>query len=184
MGFIDYYFKGKEKITEEDIKLFISQQIEENKNLDYKEIQIFDNTDKLSVIISSFANTEGGSLILGISENEIQDEKGNIVRIYPKEPTWGNLSLDKESLENKIISKISPPIDGLEIQPVRNDKNDKNIFLIDVPKSANAPHMSFDNRYHGRLNFRTIPLEHHQVSSLFQINWIMKEKITNEIIAS
>jgi hypothetical protein len=180
MGFIQLFFKKKEEIKEKDIKRFISQKIEENSNLDYKDIMAYKDAETLSTNISSFANSEGGLLILGISEDEIKDEKGKTIKIYPKEPTWGKVSLDKETLENKLLTLIKPPIDGLTIKPIRNKKNEV-IFLIDIPKSPNSPHMTPDYRYHKRVNFRKRLMEHFEISNLFRSNWTMKEKLVEKI---
>jgi len=180
MGFIELFFKDKKEIESEDIIRFISQKIEENVKLDYKDIRAYDNTDELAAHVSSFANSEGGLIVLGISEDEIKDEKGRTIRIYPKGPTWGEVSLDKEKLENKLAARIAPPIAGLTIKPIRNEKSEV-IFLIDIPKSDFAPHMSSDHKYHVRTNFRMRDMEHYQVANLFRINWTMKEKLVEKI---
>jgi hypothetical protein len=180
MGFIELFFKNRGEITDKDIEQFISQKIEENSELDYKDIRAYQDAKKLSVNISSFANSEGGLLILGISEDEQKDENGKLFSIFPKEITWGEVSLDKESLENKLLTLIKPQINGLTIKPVRNQEN-KVIFLIDIPKSSQAPHMAFDSKYHKRINFRSSPMEHDEVTNLFRINWTMKEKLVEKI---
>jgi hypothetical protein len=180
MGFIELFFRGKKELNSEDIDRFISQKIEENTKLDYKDIRAYHNADDLATHISSFANSEGGLIILGISQDEIEDEKGKITKVYPKEPTWGEVSLDKESMENKLITRIKPPITNLLIKPVRNEK-DEVIFLIDIPKSDFAPHMAPDHKYHKRINFRIHAMDHYEVANLFKINWTMKEKLIEEI---
>ena len=180
MGFIERFFDGKKELNSEDIERFISRSIEESINLDYKDIRAYDDSDDLAKHISSFANSEGGLIILGVSQNKIEDEKGNVIKIYPKEITWGEVSLDKESLENRLITRIKPPITELVIKPVRNDEN-KVVFLIDIPKSNFAPHMAADHRYHKRINFRIHAIEHYEVANLFKVNWIMKEKLVEKI---
>jgi predicted HTH transcriptional regulator len=84
MIFVRQFFKGKEDIKAEDIELFVSQKIEENVKLDYTDIKAYNDADGLSVSIASFANSEGGLIILGVSEDKIVDERGKIKRIYPK----------------------------------------------------------------------------------------------------
>lgn len=164
MGYIeDIFNKSPRDINAKDIRAFISRQIEENLNLDYKDIKIYSDFGKLSQHIAAFANSAGGLLILGISEKKQQQ-----IAIYPDDITWGESTLKKEDLENQLLSKISPKIDGLRIFPVRKTKTDHQvIFLIDVPKSLNPPHMAGDNRYYQRLNFQKFPMEHYQVADLF-----------------
>ena len=180
MVFIEQFFEGRKEIKPKDIEFFVSQQIEENLNLDYKDIEAYNNADKLAVHVASFANSGGGMIILGVSQDEIKDARGKITKIYPKEVTWGKASLNRERLENKLASRINPPITGLIIKPVRNEK-DKVIFLIDIPKSDFAPHMSPDHKYNRRTNFGTMAMEHYEVANLFKINWTMKEKLVEKI---
>jgi hypothetical protein len=179
MGFIEQFFKDKVEILPEDIEFFISQKIEENINLDYKDIRMYNDPDKLAAHVASFANAEGGLIILGVSEDKIKDEKGNIIRIFPKEITWGEMSLDKETLENKLSVRIKPQIDGLIIKPAR--KEEKVIFLLDIPKSNCSPHMSPDHKYNKRINFGIHAMDHHEVANLFRVNWTMKEKLVEKI---
>jgi hypothetical protein len=180
MGFIEQFFKRKKAIKAEDVDSFIAQKIEENQNLDYKHIQAYHKIDKLSCHVASFANSTGGLIILGVSQDEIKDKKGKIIKIYPKKITWGEVSLDKETLENKLLSAIQPPISNLVIKPVRNEKHQV-IFLIDIPKSDFAPHMSPDHRYNTRTNFRKRAMEHYEVTNLFKTNWTLKEKMVEKI---
>jgi len=167
MGFIELFLKKDAKhIIKNDIVFFVSRRIEENLNLDYKHIKAYFNFDKLSQDVSAFANSQGGLLVLGVNEEKIG--KGKKLRILPKEITWGDVSLSKEQLEDNLIAKIHPRINGLRIVPVREGNGSLMvIFLVDIPQSDNPPHMASDNRYYKRLNFRKVPMEHYEVSDLF-----------------
>lgn len=180
MGFIKQFFKNKKEIKPEDIESFIAQKIEENQKLDYKDIKAYHEIDKLSHHVASFANSAGGLIILGVSQDELKDKKGKNIKICPKKITWGEMALDKETLENKLLSRIQPPISNLVIKPVRNEKHEV-IFLIDVPKSDSAPHMSPDHRYNTRTNFRKRAMEHYEVANMFKTNWTLTEKLIEKI---
>jgi hypothetical protein len=166
MGFVEVFLKKERDVTEQDILKFISAKVEENLNLDYKNIEAYSNFDELSRDISAFANSAGGLIILGISEEE--SGSGDSLRKFPKSITWGSESLSKERLEDNIVGKIQPRIDDVTIVPVRKRNGSSEvIFLIDIPQSSNPPHMAGDNRYYKRLNFRRVPMEHYEVADLF-----------------
>lgn len=162
MGFIERFFNKKpEDLTKTDLEGFINRKIEESLNLEYKDIKAYNNVNDLSKVISAFANSDGGLLILGITEERVDDN----VRL-PKEITWGEPTLSKESLESRLISRIRPPIERLRIVSIRDEKN-RVVFLIDVPQSDNPPHMAADRRYYKRWNFQVLPMEHFEVADLF-----------------
>jgi hypothetical protein len=160
MGYIeDYFYKQPGDIKEADINSFIAQRIQENLTLDYKDFQKFDDPIGLSMQISSFANSVGGLLILGISESDN----------WPIAITWGNLNIKtRESLENKLRSQIYPKFDGLKIVPVyQNGSQEIGIYLIEIPQGDNPPYMAGDKKYYKRLNFQKQPMEGYEVSDYF-----------------
>jgi predicted HTH transcriptional regulator len=186
MSFITKLFNEEpSKITRKDIESFIHQEpsIEESSHLDYKALLSEIDYDELAKDVSArarkdvsaFANTDGGLLILGVSEERETNPKTKRVRIYPKAITWGKLSIERERLEQLLMNKIQSNIPDLTIQPVRRTSKDPSvIFLIDIPKSPNAPHMALPvYRYYVRLNFRNNPMEHYQIQNLFSINWLL-----------
>ena len=183
MSYINKYFgKDPDLITHEDIDSFINKKIEENVNLEYKSIPKKLDFEELAKDVSAFANSEGGLLILGVSEKEELDQKTKkTYRIYPKEITWGEPSLTKEKIEQNLIGKIHPLIEDFRIVPIQDQQHNV-IFLIDVPQSKNSPHMATpNNKYYKRLNFENQPMGHYEVQNLFRINWIMREKLIEKI---
>jgi hypothetical protein len=182
MVFIEMFLKKNLlDLTKEDIESFVNRKVEENQNLDYKDIRKYYDFNGLSKHISSFANSSGGLLILGVSEEDVG--RGKNLRIYPKEITWGDKTLSKETLENKLISRIQPPIKELRSVPVREGNGSKRlIFLFDIPKSKEAPHMAFNKQYYRRLNFRIIAMEHYEIANMFKANWITKQELVKEIL--
>jgi len=101
MGFIETFFKNTKDVKAKDILSFISLKIEENMNLDYKDIRAYNDPDKLAINVASFANADGGLIMLGVAEGAIKDEKGRTERIFPEKITWGEVSLDNESLSER-----------------------------------------------------------------------------------
>jgi hypothetical protein len=182
MGFIEDFFRKKPKeVTNEDLNAFLTRKIEENLNLDYKAIQAYYDFDKLSKDVSAFANSEGGLLILGISQDKIKKGKA-VVKVLPKELTWGEEILSKETLEDNLVGKIQPRIDGIKIQPIREGNGSMRvIFLIDIPQSKSRPHMASDKRYYKRLNFRKTPMEHFEIVNLLKVRWVLSERMVERI---
>jgi len=182
MVFIDKLFRKKPKdVTKQDLEAFLTRKIEENLNLDYKAIQAYHNFDELSKDVSAFANSEGGLIILGVSQDEIKKRKV-VVKVLPKELTWGEEILSKEKLEDNLVGKIQPRIDGIRIQPVREGNGSMRvIFLIDIPQSNNRPHIASDKRYYKRLNFRRTPMEHFEIVNLLKVRWVLNERMIEKI---
>lgn len=165
-------FIGKRKVSrgikKRDMEEFVKRKIEENLRLDYKHIDKFNNPDDLSASISAFANSAGGLLILGVSEETKKDKRGRTLRVFPKSITWGSKDLSRERLEQRLVGRIQPYIEGLKIFTVRKSKRDpKVIFLIDIPQSENPPHQAADKKYYQRLNFIRMPMEDYQIRDLF-----------------
>jgi hypothetical protein len=59
MGFIELFFKDKKEIKETDIRLFISQRIEESVNLDYKARARFPKAIMLPACLPIIGITKG-----------------------------------------------------------------------------------------------------------------------------
>lgn len=165
LSFVELFFKKTSSaVTAKDIQKFLKRKLEENLNLDYTSIETFGNFDELAKDVSAFANSDGGLIILGVSE-ERKEIRGRQSRIYPKEITWGDTSCKREQLENALRSRIDPPVE-LRIFPVRkSDYDSRVIFLIDIPKSNNLHMHKSKHTFYKRLNFRRTPMNRSDVIS-------------------
>ena len=94
------------------LETFIAQSVEENLNLDYKDIRASDSPERLAQTVCAFSNSEGGLLILGVEELREKDEKGNDVKIRPGKITWGPKSLKKAAVVSALacLSRGSRPM--------------------------------------------------------------------------
>jgi predicted HTH transcriptional regulator len=101
-------------ITQADIEALITNQVVEGKHLDYKR-DTYGNKDddkkELLKDVSSFANSGGGDLIIGMEETEGLPSKIVGMSIDP----------DKEilRLESIIRTGISPRLPNCDIHPVK-----------------------------------------------------------------
>lgn len=159
-------FFDKEEYSEQDLKSLVNDEIEESLNLDYKSARSLDKSDgkkrELVKDISAFANSDGGIIIFGIEE----------VNHKPGEFSFVDGSVfTNEWLENVIDSNIQPRINSLLIYPIRiNNQLDKTIYLVKIPESLNAPHMSADKKYYRRFNLKSVPMEEYEVRNLYNRN--------------
>lgn len=187
MGFIET-FLGKtpmKSVSSEDVNAFIKEKIEENIHLDYTQMSTTEepNYNEISKSVSAFLNSDGGLLVLGVSEQKLKEKTGKVtnVRIFPSGITWGPSTLTREKLEHALKSKVQPWHNDIIILPVRNPNQETRcVFLIDVPKSKIGPHMA-DYRFYVRSNFEIKPMEYWQVADVFKRNWIQKSEMVTYV---
>lgn len=153
---------NKENYSIDDIYNLIQDEVEENIHLDYKEARALGKEDAkkadITKDVTSFANADGGIIVYGVAEENHK----------PKEisPIDGKI-FTKEWLEN-IIQQIQPRIEGVKIFPIRVYGNiEKSVYVVQIPRSANAPHMARDHRYYKRINFQSVPMEDYEVKDTY-----------------
>lgn len=126
--------KKLSEITKDDLKQLIDNQVIEGKTLEYKSILPTNgDEDKKEFLadVSSLANTDGGDLIFGISEDKKEIKQDFGIEML-------NADTEIQRLENMIRDGISPRID-VDLQMV--DVGDKkSVLIIRVKPSLNSPH--------------------------------------------
>jgi len=174
---IDLLSKGI--LTEEDINQLISLNIEESIHLDFKQAGSLEKNDKkkaeIAKDVSAFANSDGGFIIYGIKEDKHVADSLSFVD--------GN-EFTKEWIEQVIQTRIQPKIENLRVLPIRFDSDiKKSIYVVDIPASSLAPHMTSDKKFYRRYNFESVQMEEFEIRNLYN----RKEKtklIINDIIIS
>lgn len=128
-------FITKTTYTESDILDLINTQAEESVHLDFKASGALEKTDEkrteLAKDVSAFANSDGGIIIYGISENNHVASSLSFVdgNIYTKE--W---------IERIINNGIQKRIHGIEIFPIRFDGDiNKTVYVIRIPVVQTLP---------------------------------------------
>lgn len=157
----DFFEKGE--YVEEDINQLIENGIEESLNLEFKSAGSLGKQDgkkkEIAKDVSAFANSDGGIIVYGVREEE--HVASEITYIDGDE-------FSKEWLEQVINTNIQRRIKGIEIFPIRfNDDINKSVYIVKIPASSWAPHMSKDNRYYRRFNFQSVKMEEYEVRNLF-----------------
>ena len=122
--------------TEDNLLDLIANQVAEGRMLDYKLIQPGNSDDdkkEFLADVSSFANTAGGHLIIGMEEDQ-----GIALNL----PGISGLDSDREKLrlENIIRDGVAPRIAGISIQSIQL-QNGNLVIVIHIPKSWSSPHM-------------------------------------------
>lgn len=131
------YDKKIDTITLDDINSLIENSVCENRFLDYKrDLDINTDSEKKEFLadISSFANSTGGDLVLGIEEDSTYKIPTKIVGI----PYENDDKLIRK-LEDFIRQSIQPIILNIEFKLIEIEEG-KCILIIRVPQSLIAPH--------------------------------------------
>ena len=130
---------------------------------EFKSGRLFDDSKKdkwiedLSKEISSFANTEGGEVFLGIDED--RKAKPKVATIID----GVSIEIAPETLQRTIEGNISPYLPGIRFQRVQlPDMPSRVVYVIQVPQ-GNTAYQAKDGRYYGRSEFEAKFLPDHEV---------------------
>ena len=163
-----------EQIKEGDLQALRDNKVGESYDIEYKQSLPATHKEKIGFLaaVSSFANTRGGDLILGIRE-----ERG-----VPKELLGLSVTdLDKEilSLENLTRDCIKPRVTNIHFQPI-DLATSKIIMVARVPRSWAAPHVvAFEKhwRFYGRNSAGKYQLDVDQLRAAFRLSETTAERI-------
>lgn len=165
--------KNIQEITSDDINGLFENQIPESRTNEYKlELPNMADSKKIPFLaeVSAFANTEGGDLLFGISENNGVPESIPGIELD---------DLDKEilRLDSVIRSGIEPGLNDFSIKAV-SLSNDRYVIVIRVKRSWNGPHKVIKNdKFYRRHSAGKYPLDVAELRDAFTIS----ERLTARI---
>jgi hypothetical protein len=145
------------------IQSLIDNGIEESINIDFKASGALSKEDskkkEISKDVSAFANANGGIIIYGLTEKNHKADSFSFID--------GNV-FTKEWLEQVISTTIQRGIEGLKIFPIRHNGNiNESIYVVQIPESNDAPHISRDKKYYKRYDFQSVLLEECDIRNMY-----------------
>lgn len=138
-----------------EVQSFVTKKIPESLHLDYKQSEALKrgDTTELTKDVSAFANSDGGCLIYGVIEEDhipIGLDSGVDTSV-----------IDREWLENILLARIQPRLDGLVIGVIAL-AGTRAIICVAVPRTFRGPHQAEDKKYYKRFNFKSEPMEDYE----------------------
>ena len=156
---------SKEEITFDDVEAFCSEW-QEGIRVEYKQ-EITKNVPK---IVSSFANTQGGIFIIGVKENDPDNEEPFTIVGIPK--TRGI----EERIVQSAVMNIYPPVMP-EVIIVDVPETENVIVVVCVDESSQAPHaIQNSTRVYIRHANITQPYEKPQLAQIDYIEYLLNRR--------
>lgn len=129
-----FFSKPINELSFEDVVAFLKQNIAENSMLDYK-FMLPKNNEKFAKTIAAFANTLGGTIILGV-----KDENDKPLPPFNGQPFHTKIRPQIES----IIQNYIDPLVFVDIATCKNPRNNNMFVVINIPQSNLTPHLVGD----------------------------------------
>jgi len=157
------YVKPTDEITFSDVAAFIQEKNRENIILDYKG----DWPRNLAKVIAAMANTQGGLIFIGVTEENNSGRPEDVVGV--------DLGRGEDQLRQRVISTafqgIYPPVMPEVGACLLDSDPSRAVVIIRVVPSDRTPH-AVDNRtkIYVRVDSQTVPYE--RLAALNELEWL------------
>jgi hypothetical protein len=150
--------KRLEDVTESDLQTLVDENVEESKELEYKGFldpsSNNGHKEKLLAEVTSFANSRGGDLIVGIDEDDGVPKKlgGMPLSDTPDATveTWGNI------IRRQTEPKLPTNIHNIEVISLSGGNH---VIVIRIERSYQSPHrVKLNNKFYGRHSSGKFPM--------------------------
>lgn len=162
-----------DEVSIETVRSLVESKVPESERLDYKR-EVYGKGDNREIAkdISALANTQGGHLVLGISDAE--GEPTEIVGLDGIDP-----DAEIRRMDDVLRTSVQPSIAGVRFKPIRAGER-LAVIVVRVPKSWRAPHQVVANstyRFYGRRARSNAPLDVDALRSLFSLGETIGDRI-------
>ncbi|OOH71645.1 AlbA family DNA-binding domain-containing protein [Leptospirillum ferriphilum] len=135
--------------------------LSESETLDYKEK--VENSDRgrqdFACDVCAFANTDGGDLVIGVTERNL---------VPSAFPGIDSPAEEQTRLTDIIASRIEPRIHGIDYKILEIDEKGKGLLIVRIPKSYNGPHVDHEKRtFYRRHNEKNDRMSWKEISESF-----------------
>lgn len=162
------------------IESLLSNEVRENRTLDYKELLPANGRDdrkEFLADITAFANAAGGDIVFGVTEKRENNRPTGIPETIPG---LAGINADAEilRLENVIRDGVEPRINGLQFKAIDGFSAGP-VIILRIPKSWSSPHMVKlgDSRFYSRNNAGKYALDVVQIRSAFAFSESLPERV-------
>lgn len=142
--------------TFDELRALVENQIQENVTLEYKSSQLIQNNDTATLckVTTAFANSIGGTLIIGVKETK------KVIEL-----DGGFQGSSKTDWIYQIVGRNTfPPIENFEVIELHSEGG--RYYIINVSASLRAPHQSENNHYYKRSGSECRPMEPYEVEDV------------------
>jgi len=171
--------KAFDEIAKSDIDALITDEIVEEKQLEYKEKLPGDiSKEKKDFVeeVCSFANARGGHIIYGLRDK--RDSKGKKTGT-PEYLGLGEINVDEQKLrlEHMVLNGVEPRIPGIQIKGVEGFDNGP-VMVMRIAQSWSSPHMvKHNNRFYSRTSSGKYPLDVQEIRAEFALSEALPERM-------